>query len=434
MKTTALPAVLGGQPVIAPATEPAWPAASHIESAALTEITDSGHWVGYNNHPSTWRAILEQVAADTTGYRYGIGQPNGTLGIASGLRAQLFNRGAEWARGRDQVLVADLTHASAHHGARWGVAAQLGTTPTLIPIPAKRDATMNETIAAEYLDAHADRVLAIIPATMYGNFGAIDRFVELGREHDIIVHHDNALGGAARYDGIRALTASISGQGGGKAAPSCEGGLTVTSDPHIAALLRADTDCGHGPGHLDPIPYTELDPVSAGNQRLGEQPAALWLIQWLRALHARLQARDNRRIIRDLINDANMFPTPVLWNPEPDAEYPPFFALYLSCTDALKDELGLTPKDLRVTLAAEGIWAEGGFTPTHQDPAWKHHTQGHNLPYAESAEVFERAVFIHTKFLRDPRFPQWIREILERIINHKDALHGIGAALAEPVW
>jgi dTDP-4-amino-4,6-dideoxygalactose transaminase len=315
MSTKALPAVLGGDPVVAPEDRPAWPPVGTIESALLGEITEHEQWVGYANHPAKWRAILEQVVADTTGYRYGVGQPNGTLGIASGLRAQLLVRGDEWARGRDEVLVADLTHASAHHGVLVGVAPQLGRAPRLVPIDARLDATMNEVVVEEYLARHADRVLAIVPATMYGNFGAIDRFVALAQEHDVMIHHDNALGGAARYDGPSALTASISGQGAGKAAPSSEAGLTVTSDPELAWLIRADTDCGHGPGRLDPIPFAERDMIGAGNQRLGEQAAALLLVQWLRALHARLQMRENRRLMQELIADPELFDVPVLWNP-----------------------------------------------------------------------------------------------------------------------
>jgi dTDP-4-amino-4,6-dideoxygalactose transaminase len=434
MSTATLPAVLGGPPVVTAATEPAWPSAGALETAVLGEITDGGQWVGYDNHPAQWRAVLEQVVADTTGYRYGVGQPNGTLGIASGLRAQLLVRGERWARGRDQVLVADLTHASAHHGVLLGVAAQLGRAPRLVPVPARLDATVDEAVVAEYLAEHADRVLAVVPATMYGNFGAIDRIVALGREHDVIVHHDNALGGAARYDGERALTASISGQGGGKAAPSSEAGMTVTSDPHIAALLRADTDCGHGPGRLDPIPFADLETIAAGNQRLGEQSAGLWLVQWLRALHARLQARENRRLIGELVSGGGVLPPGVLWNPPTDAEYPPFFCLYLSCLDALEEELGLSPKDLRVALCAEGIWAEGGFTPTHQDPAWRHWADGLELPYEGSARVFDRALFVHTKFLRDPQFPGWLSDVFERVLAHKDALRGLGEKVPATVW
>jgi dTDP-4-amino-4,6-dideoxygalactose transaminase len=434
MSDKALPAVLGGEPVINAANDPAWPPVGTIESAVLGEITDHERWVGYTNHPAKWRAILEQVVADTTGYRYGVGQPNGTLAIASGLRAQLLVRGEAWARDRTDVLVADLTHASAHHGVLVGVAPQLGRAPRLVPIDARADATMNEVVAAEYLARHGERVLAIVPATMYGNFGAIDRFVALAQEHDVMIHHDNALGGAARYDGPRALTASISGQGGGKAAPSSEAGMTVTSDPELAWLLRADTDCGHGPGRLDPIPFADRETIAAGNQRMGEQAAALWLVQWLRALHARLQMRENRRLIQDLIVDPEVFDAPVLWNPPMDAEYPPFFSLYLCCTDALEEQLGLTPKDLRVALCAEGVWAEAGFTPTHQDPDWKHWTEGLDLPYAGSARVFERAVFVHTKFLRDPRFASWMREIFERVVAHKDALRGIGERVPATIW
>jgi len=420
------PAILGGSPVVAPEQEPRWAVPGPIESAALAEVTELGEWYAFQHVPGKWRAILEQVVADTIGYRYGVGQPNGTLAIGSGLRAQLLERGDAWAAGRDEVLVADLTHASAHHGVLVGLAPQLGRVPKLIPIDAKLDATMNEEIVADYLDRHAERVLGIVPATMYGNFGAIERIVELGERHDVLVHHDNALGGAARYDGRKAPTCSISGQASGKAAPGGEAGLTLSLDPQLARWLRADTDTGHGPGRLDPIPYAEQSVIAAGNQRLGEHPAALMVIQWLRALHGRLQIRENRRLVQELLADTTVLPAPVLWNPPTDAEYPPFFALYLLCTDALEAELGLAPRDLHAAFAAEGIGCWSGFTPTHQDPAWRHVTEGLDLPYAGSARVFERTIFIEPKWLREPRFPEWLREILERIVAHKDALHGIG--------
>ena len=420
------PAILGGSPVVAPEQEPRWAVPGAIESAALAEITEAGWWFGSMSVPGKWRAILEQVVADTTGYRYGVGQPNGTLAIGSGLRAQLLARGDAWAEGRDEVLVADLTHASAHHGVLVGLAPQLGRVPKLIPIDAKLDATMNEEIVEDYLDRHAERVLGIVPATMYGNFGAIERIVELGERHDVMVHHDNALGGAARYDGRKAPTSSVSGQASGKATPAGEAGLTLSLDPQLARWLRADTDTGLGPGRLDPIPYAEQPEFAAGNQRLGEHPAALMVIQWLRALHARLQIRENRRLVQELLADASLLPAPVLWNPPMDAEYPPFFALYLSCTDALEQELGLTPRDLRAVLAADGIGCWTGFTPTHQDPAWRHVTDGLDLPYAGSARAFERTIFIEAKWLREPCFPQWLREVFGRIVAHKDALRGVG--------
>ena len=433
MSAKSTPAILGGSPVVAPGQELPYPPVGAIESAALAEITEQGRWFAHTSIPGKWRAILEQVVADTTGYRYGVGQPNGTLAIGSGLRAQLLARGDEWAQGRDEVLVADLTHASAHHGVLVGLSPQLGRAPRLVPIDAKLDATIDEQIVEQYLTQHADRVLGIVPATMYGNFGALERIVELGERHEVIVHHDNALGGAARYDGRKPLTSSISGQAEGKATPGGEVGLTLSLDPAVARWIRADTDTGHGPGRLDPIPYAEQPVIAAGNQRLAEHPSALMLIQWLRALHARLQVRESRRLVQELLADADLFPAPVLWNPPLDAEYPPFFSLYLSCTDALEAELGLTPKDLRAALTAEGIFTEAGFTPTHQDAAWKHVTDGLDLSYAGSARAFERALYMHARWLRDPRFAGWLREMLERIVAHKDALRGIGERVPEPV-
>lgn len=425
------PAILGGPPVVAADEQPRWPDAGAIESAALAEITEHGPWAGFGHKPAKWRAIAEQVIAESLGYRYGVGQPNGTLGIASGLRAQLLARGHDWAEGRDRVLVADLTHASAHHGVLMGVAAGLRRVPTLVPIDAKPDATMDEVAAADYLAHAADRVLAIVPATMYGNFGAIDQFVLMAHQHDLIIHHDNALGGAARFDGRLPLTASVSGQAEGKATPSGESGLTLTSHPEIAWWIRADTDGGKGPTRLDPIPYAERDSIAAGNQRLGEQPAALLAIQWLRALHARLQARENRRLVQELLADRDLFDRPVLWNPPMDAEYPAFFTLYMSCTDALEEDLGLAPRDVRATFCAEGLCAERGFQPTHQDPDWKEWAEQSGLSYGGSARAFERAVVIHTKYVRDPRFYGWMRTILERIANHRDKLRGVGERVPE---
>jgi dTDP-4-amino-4,6-dideoxygalactose transaminase len=432
VSTPSPPAVLGGSPVVTAQEEPPWPPVGMVESAALAEITEQERWYGFSHKPAKWRAILEQVVAATTGFRYGVGQPNGTLAIGSGLRAQVLARGAEWVEGRGEVLVADLTHASAHHGVLIGLAPQLGCVPRLVPIDAKPDATMDEAVVEEYLARHADRVLGVVPATMYGNFGAIERIAELCERHRVACHHDNALGGAARYDGRNAVTASISGQAEGKATPAGEAGLTLTSDPEVASWVRADTDTGHGAGRLDPIPYAEHPPLAAGNQRLGEHPAALMLIQWLRALHARLQMRENRRLVQELLADTALFPVPALWNPPMDAEHPPFFALYMSCTDALEEELGLSPEDLRVALWAEGVYAEPGFTPTHADPAWRHVTDGLDLSYEGSARVFERAVFIHAMWLRDARFPGWLREILERVVAHKDALRGISATVSRP--
>lgn len=424
-----MPAILGGDPIVT--EQPSWPESGPLEKALLAEIVDSGHWTGFYFEPATWRSVLEQVVSSTKGYGYGIGQPNGTLAIASGLRAQAMHRRGRLASGRTEVLVADLTHASAHYGVLLGLSTQLGFTPRLVPIGARRDATMDPDIVEDYIRRNPDQILAIVPATMYGNFGELDRFVELATEYDLLIHHDDALGGAARWDGRRAVTASVSGQSAGKAATAGEAGLTLADDPAIAWLIRADTDSGHGPSRIDPIPFAERAFIAAGNQRLAEQPAGMFLMGWLRALYARLQMRENRRQIQELILDPELFARPVLWNPEKDAEYPPFFSLFLSCTEALEQDLGLTPRDLRATIAAEGMWSEPGFRPTHQDPMWRHHTQGLDLGYGTSAEVYDRALFIHTKFVRHPEFVQWMRRILERVVEYAAQLRGVGDTVPE---
>ncbi len=427
-----LPAILGGPPVVASDALPKWPASGAIETAALAEVTEGDLWAGFGHRPAKWRAICEQLVASTAGYDHGVEQSNGTLAIAAGLRAQLHLRDAAWASGRDTVLVADLTHASAHHGVILGVAAELGRAPRLVPVPSLRDATMDPSLTAEYLDRQGEQVLAIVPATMYGNFGAIDRFVEMATKHDLCLHHDNALGGVARYPGKLAVTASISGQGEGKATPAGAAGMALTNDPELARLLRAESDGGTGLGRLDPIPYSpEQPPLAAGNQRLAEQPAALLAIQWLRGLHARLQARESRRQVAELLD--GLLDAELLWNPPTDSEYPPFFTFYPAPGEALEKELGLSPEDLRAAFCAEGICAERGFVQTHLDPPWRHHAEGVALPYERSANTYRRAFVIHNKFLRCPEFPEWSAEILKRIISHRDRLRGVADGVPEMI-
>jgi dTDP-4-amino-4,6-dideoxygalactose transaminase len=430
--TTPKPAVLGGSPVIDALSQPEWPFAGPIESAALQEVTESGQWVGFGHIPAKWRAILEQVVADSTGYPYAVGQPNGTLAIAAGFRAQLHARGPEWASGRSEVLVPSLTHASANQGVLHGFATKLGRLPDLVPIDCRRDATMSDDVVAEYLERNAHRVLGVMPATMYGNFGALERICALAEQHEVMVHHDNALGGAARYDGKKAVTASLSAQGEGKATPSCEGGLVTASDAEIAAILRADSDCGLWPTRYDPIPYRDAAPIAAGNQRMGEQPAALMLVQWMRALHDRLIVRENRRKITEaLSNGDDVSSTPWLWVPPTDAEYPPFFCLFMECLDSMEEEVGISPEDLRVALIAEGVWAEAGYAPTHMDPAWAHVVADRGLTYTGAQRVHDRAIFVHNKYMRHPKFAEWMLEILRRIRLHASEVRGVAGRSGE---
>jgi|GEM_PF-3501541 len=429
---TSKPAVLGGNPVVSVDKQPEWPYSGLIESAILAEVTESGQWVGFGHIPAKWRAILEQVVADTTGYAYAVGQPNGTLAIAAGFRAQLHARGHDWASGRTEVLVPTLTHASANHGVRWGVAAELERMPDIVPIDARRDATMDENVVEEYLERNAHRVLGVMPATMYGNFGALERICTLAENHDVIVHHDNALGGVARYDGKKAVTASISAQGEGKATPSCEGGLVISNDAEVAAIMRADSDCGLWPTRFDPIPYRDAVPIAAGNQRMGEQPAALMLVQWMRALHDRLIVRENRRKITMALSEGDeVSATPWLWVPPVDAEYPPFFCLFMECLDSMEQEVGISPDDLRVALIAEGVWAEAGYAPTHMDPAWAGVVADRGLSYDGAQRVHDRAIFVHNKYMRHPDFADWMSQILLRVRHHADDVRGVAKRVGE---
>jgi dTDP-4-amino-4,6-dideoxygalactose transaminase len=403
-----------------------------LEKGLLADITD-GNWFGFGEVlTAEWRTTLELLAARMTGHRYGVGTTSATMGIALGLRAQLrqrVRRDPQWADGRDRVLVPDLTHASAHDGVLRGLAPELDRL-TLVPIDAVDDATMDPAATEAYLREHGERVVGIVYATMYGAFGDLGRFAELAEEHDVLFHHDNALGGGALYDGRLAPTAAISGQGEGKATPAGEGGVATTDDPELARLMHADTDTGDGPGRLSAIPYEPMERLPSGNLRLGEHAAGLMAVQTLRAIPAALQARESRRRIQELLVDTGLFPTPVLWN-APMSEFPPFFMLQMVASDALEQELGVTPADVRAFFTTEGMCAERGFEPTHQDSAWKHVAEGHGLTYDVSARLYERSVIVHGRFLRDRRCADWVAQILERLIANKEKVRGLSASVPE---
>jgi hypothetical protein len=148
-------------------------------------------------------------------------------------------------------------------------------------------------------------------------------------------------------------------------------------------------------------------------------------------LHARLHMRENRRQLIELLEPGALCEQQILWNPPMDAEYPPFFMLYMGCTDALEEELGLAPADVRAVFCAEGMCAERGFMPTHNDPAWRQLAEGIDLPYENSMRIYHRGVVIPNKFLRDPRFAGWVTEILGRMVAHSDRLRGIGEGIVE---
>lgn len=406
-------------PILGPADQPKFPAAGPMEHAVLAEVTDSEVWTSFRRVPSTWRLMLEHVASATMGYRYGVGHSNGTWAIASALRAQLLERPQGWADGRTDLLVPVMTCTPAFYGAIHGIEAQLHRPPVLRFIDITRDGMMDPAATAAYLDAHADRVLGLMPTTLYGTYPDMEAYVGLATKYGVLLHHDDAQGGAACLPDVpRAPTASVSAHGHAKTTPAGEAGLVVTSDPRLAARLRSLTDCGHGPTELDLIPRAELEPILAPNVRLAEHPAALFLAQWLRGIPQGVQARANRQHLQARL--AELGDRAVLWNPPIQGEQPPYYKLHVECTDALEHVLGITPAGLRLALTAWGfIEVEPPFVPAHQERIWAGYTS-HGYPGAE--RYYDRGILLHSRYLRDPRFCSWVDATFDRLYHRTDEI------------
>jgi len=113
----------------APAT---WPPQSPAARRLVLEALESGQLCGFAGNDAPLRTEWERAAAESRGYRFGVGVTNGTRALAMATKAELVFRGEAWCRGRKTIVLPTFTWVPGTlAGVEQGVLEALGFLPNV---------------------------------------------------------------------------------------------------------------------------------------------------------------------------------------------------------------------------------------------------------------------------------------------------------------
>ena len=218
-------ASLGGPPVRTKPW-PTWPVVGQSEEKAVLEVLRSGKWW----HGDKVKAI-EEAYARFQDAAFGIACTNGTQAIEIALIAAGVGAG-------DEVITTPYTFMGT-------VAAILKANAT--PVFADIHELSGNLDPDDVVRRITPCTKAIVPVHVGGLPVDIDRFQEIGREHDLKIVYDAAHGWGSQWrgKGVGAYgdynTYSFQAS---KNLNSGEGGMVLTCDERLADLARAYHNCG----------------------------------------------------------------------------------------------------------------------------------------------------------------------------------------------
>ena len=248
-------AVLGGKPVRS-GPWPPWPIHGEEEQQALLEVLRDGPWW---NGPKA--RAFEAAYAEFQGARFGITCCNGTVAIEAALLALGIGAG-------DEVITTPYTFM-----ATTSAILRVNAVPVFADIH-EETGNLDPDDAARRI---TPRTRAILPVHVAGLPVDVDRFAEIGREHDVRIAYDaaHAWGSQWRGKGIGAYgAANTYSFQASKNFSSGEGGIVLTTDQDVADAVRSYCNCGRS----DKGAWYEHFLLGA-NLRLGEFQAAVLLAQ-----------------------------------------------------------------------------------------------------------------------------------------------------------
>ncbi len=299
-------------------------------------------------------AALEEEIASYSGAAFGVGMSSGTDALLAALMALDIGAG-------DEVIVPTFTFF-----ATAGVVARLGARAVFVDID---PATFN-ILPPAVGDAITPRTRAIVPVHLYGRMADMDAITAVAGSIPIIEDAAQAIGA---LDGRGRRAGSIGEMGCFSFFPSKnlggfgDGGMTVTSDPQIAATLKVLRMHGMEPKYHHTI--------VGGNFRLDALQAAVLRVK-LKYLDGWTEARRrNAGLYRALLAERGALDRIRLPEDEPGHIYNQFVIR----TDD-RDRL-------QAHLRSAGIGTEIYYpVPLHLQQCFAHldHREG-SMPNAESA-------------------------------------------------
>ena len=341
-------AINGGEPVRTKPW-PAWPLFDEAEENALIEVLRSGRWY----YAEKVKEFEKEFAAfQDAGFAVTV--CNGTAALEAALVCRGVGAG-------DEVIIPAYTFRAT---------ADAVLRANAIPVFCDVELDTFNLDAEAAAALITDRTKAVVPVHWAGLPCDMDRIGELAAEHGLAVIEDACHSWGSRWKGKG--TGALGDAGGfsfqlSKNITAGEGGIVLTDDEELAALMRSFVNCGRG---MDDPWYGHYRLGS--NYRMTEFQAALLLVQL-----GRLEEHAERRAenAQYLNGELSRIPGVHIVREDERVTRRAYHAYLLRHVAAECD--GPSREELMEALSAEGIPCWGSYSePLYRNPLFQRSGDG----------------------------------------------------------
>lgn len=445
--STNLPAVLGGEPVVADRVPLGdWPVTTEEDVAAVADVVREGLFASEVEGDRLPIDRYEERFAAFQGAKYAVAVTNGTHTLQLMLEAAGIGLG-------HAVFVPGLTWQ-----ATAAAVADVNALPWLVDVERGTWAISPDALEAAIVEARRAGFTprAAFVVHPYTRMADMDAIAEICERHGLILFEDCAHAHGAVWRGRGAGSIGWAGSFSfqrSKANTTGEGGMITTNDPWFAAVLRSARNVGAAeqvpvePGSEIPdwvsrwiVPAPDGGPqahvaIQSGNFRMTELQAALGIVQLER--FEREQRPLRRRITPALERVAEQHEgIRTLDRQEQVDFYPQYRALVVEWLVSGWD--GLPAAAARPILEAElGVEVCGPYDSLNNSPFWRPHTKParhrlteeywelldpgrYQLPESERASA--KGLCFEHSFALDRDAPGQLDRALTKLRSHLPAL------------
>lgn len=380
---------------------PAWPMWDERERAGLLNVLESGEW-WYGERVKQFEAAF----AALQDARFGVTASSGTTALETMLQALDIGPG-------DEVIVPPYTFV-----ATATAVLRVGAIPVFADIEGDTWCLDPDDVLRK-ITPHTK---AIMPVHFGGRIVDMDRYNEIGQQHNILILEDacHSWGGKWNGKGTGALgrCGAFSFQVS-KNVASAEGGIILTNDEALAEQCRSITNCGRVAGGA----WYEHANIGS-NLRLTEFQAALLLAQLSRLEEHTLRRQANGAFLTEYLRDI-----PGICVVREDTRITRR-AYHLYTLRVEPQTLGISRDQFVKALNAEGVPASIGYlNPLYKLAVFQNlkHMRanpGVDLDYtAVSCPMAERACretvwLFHTLLLADESAMRDVVNAIEKVVAH----------------
>jgi len=332
-------ALLGGPPVRSE-PYPQWPVYDQRDIDAVTNVIRSGQWGGFP-YPGPNSTEFIRRFAEMQGGGYPVLMMNGTVTMEVALRAANIGWG-------DEVLVPAMTFQAT-------AAAPLaaGAIPVIVDVDPENYCMDPKKAEA----AITPRTKAILPVHLGAQMTDMDAIMDIAERHNLVVVEDCAHAHGAKWNGRGAGTIGHFGSfslQSSKILTTGEGGVLVCRTPELAERAASIINCGRA------MDAEGKNFTMGANYRMPEIQAALGVVA-LERFPA--QAKEREEMLGYLEESLSEVPGVRLLRRDPRHTTRSFYMYGFAIDPEL---FGGSQMGAIVALEAEGVPAEGGYSPMNR--------------------------------------------------------------------